>query len=196
VEDQVTHRKRTIAALVAIVVLAIGWTTHAQSAAESTLSVDLRLKPLPAGVKSLRIEAAPDGSHTVVMVMTDGGEERLRPDEFIARIDRDTRGRSFLFRLLNITGPVGIAWVVLGLLGQVIFAGRMVVQWLVSEKQKRSVVPVAFWWMSLAGASMMLVYFIWRRDIVGVLGQSTGWVIYVRNLWLIYRDRLAAQPSA
>jgi lipid-A-disaccharide synthase-like uncharacterized protein len=65
----------------------------------------------------------------------------------------------------------------LGLLGQVLFTGRMLVQWLASEKQKRSVVPVAFWWMSLIGATMLLVYFTWRRDIVGVLGQATGWFI-------------------
>ncbi|MGD8441818.1 MAG: lipid-A-disaccharide synthase N-terminal domain-containing protein [Holophagae bacterium] len=84
---------------------------------------------------------------------------------------------------------MGIAWVVLGLLGQVVFAGRMIVQWLISERSRRSVVPVAFWWMSLAGASMLLVYFLWRRDIVGVLGQCTGWIIYLRNLVLIYRER-------
>ncbi|HHQ49151.1 MAG TPA: hypothetical protein ENK19_09765 [Acidobacteria bacterium] len=78
-------------------------------------------------------------------------------------------------------------WVALGLLGQVLFTGRMVVQWLVSEKRKRSVVPVIFWWMSLGGATMLLIYFLWRKDIVGVLGQSTGWFIYSRNLWLIYR---------
>ena len=61
----------------------------------------------------------------------------------------------------------------------------MLVQWLTSEKSKRSVVPVSFWWMSLVGATMLLVYFIWRRDIVGILGQATGWIIYIRNLVLI-----------
>jgi lipid-A-disaccharide synthase-like uncharacterized protein len=154
--------------------------------------VELRLKPAPAGVDTMRIETAADGRRTVVMTMVDGRQERLSADEFIARIDEETRGRRLLYRVLNITGPVGIAWVVLGLLGQAIFAGRMVVQWLVSERSRRSVVPVAFWWMSLVGASMMLVYFLWRRDIVGVLGQSTGWVIYLRNLWLIYRERRGA----
>ncbi|MAE60392.1 MAG: hypothetical protein CMJ49_03445, partial [Planctomycetaceae bacterium] len=53
-------------------------------------------------------------------------------------------------------------WVVIGLGGQVLFAGRLVVQWVASEKQRRSVVPNAFWWMALGGASMLLVYFIWR----------------------------------
>ena len=154
-------------------------------------TVELRLKPLPDGVKKIRIETAGDGLHRVVVTTADGREQRLRPDEFIAWIDRDTRQRRFLYRLLNITSPIGIAWVLLGLLGQVAFAGRMVFQWLVSEKHKRSVVPVGFWWMSLIGATMMLVYFVWRRDIVGVLGQTTGWMIYLRNLWLIHRERRA-----
>jgi lipid-A-disaccharide synthase-like uncharacterized protein len=151
--------------------------------------VELELRPEPAGVKQMRIETAADGSRTVVLTMVDGRQERLKPDELIARIDEETRQRRWLYRLLNITGPIGIAWVVLGLLGQVVFAGRMIVQWLISERSRRSVVPVAFWWMSLAGASMLLVYFLWRRDIVGVLGQCTGWIIYLRNLVLIYRER-------
>jgi lipid-A-disaccharide synthase-like uncharacterized protein len=72
----------------------------------------------------------------------------------------------------------------------------MLLQWLVSERTRRSVVPVGFWWLSLVGASMLLVYFIWRRDIVGVLGQCAGWVVYGRNLWLIHREhRAAAAPG-
>ncbi|MDY7108046.1 MAG: lipid-A-disaccharide synthase N-terminal domain-containing protein [Planctomycetota bacterium] len=100
---------------------------------------------------------------------------------------------------MNITTPLGITWVAVGLLGQVLFAGRMLVQWLVSERRGRSVIPVAFWWMSLLGASMLLIYFLWRKDVVGVLGQTTGWTIYMRNLWLIYRRslrrRLASDPA-
>ena len=93
---------------------------------------------------------------------------------------------------------MGIAWVGIGLLGQLLFAGRMLVQWLTSEKRGRSTVPVAFWWMSLTGASMLLVYFIWRKDVVGVLGQSTGWLIYARNLYLIHSHggSEADQPTA
>ncbi|HCD35270.1 MAG TPA: hypothetical protein DER01_22910 [Phycisphaerales bacterium] len=84
-------------------------------------------------------------------------------------------------------------WVAVGLLGQVLFTGRMIVQWIASEKSKRSVVPTAFWWMSLIGASMLITYFIWRKDVVGVLGQATGWFIYVRNLYLIYGHKKAQQ---
>ena len=72
------------------------------------------------------------------------------------------------------------------MLGQVLFTGRMVVQWIASEKAQRSVIPTAFWWMSLGGATMLIIYFIWRVDIVGIVGQATGWFIYVRNLWFIY----------
>jgi lipid-A-disaccharide synthase-like uncharacterized protein len=174
----------TIAAALLISIPSVG----SEPPSDSNDTVELRLKPLPDGVKKMRIEAAPDGSHRVVVTTVDGREQRLRPDEFIDWIDRDTRQRRFLYRLLNITSPIGIAWVLVGLLGQVAFAGRMVFQWLVSEKRKRSVVPVGFWWMSLIGATMMLIYFVWRRDIVGVLGQTTGWMIYLRNLWLIHRE--------
>jgi len=104
-----------------------------------------------------------------------------------ASSDNGDDTRSWVFRTLNITSPIGFAWVAMGLLGQVLFTGRMIVQWLASEKEKKSVVPVSFWWMSLIGASMLILYFIWRKDIVGVLGQATGWGIYVRNLVLIHR---------
>lgn len=174
--------------MIAATILTATPIVQSQTSDDTIDTVELRLKPLPDGVKNMRIEQAGDGSHWVIVTTTDGRQERLRPDEFIARIDRDTRGRRFLYRLLNITSPVGVAWVLLGLLGQVAFAGRMVFQWLVSEKHQRSVVPVGFWWMSLIGATMMLVYFVWRRDIIGVLGQSTGWMIYLRNLWLIHRE--------
>ncbi len=116
------------------------------------------------------------------------GDELLTPDEFARELAgrRPTGRRGAVYSALNITGTAGLFWVGIGLLGQVLFTGRMVVQWLASEREKRSVVPVAFWWMSLGGASMLIVYFVWRVDIVGILGQCTGWFIYVRNLWLIY----------
>ncbi len=128
-----------------------------------------------------------DGSHRFLL-RTDSGEIReLTPVEFADRVYSEQSRQSWWNRLLNITSPVGIAWVALGFLGQLLFTGRMLVQWLVSEKHRRSVVPPVFWWMSLGGASMLMVYFLWRRDIVGVVGQLTGWTIYLRNLWLIYR---------
>lgn len=145
------------------------------------------MRPLPDGVRKVWIEERPDGTAWYLLEHLDGSRESVRPDELATRLTADHRHRSLVYRVLNITSPVGFAWVALGLLGQVLFTGRMVVQWLTSERARRSVVPVGFWWMSLAGASMLLVYFIWRRDIVGALGQSAGWIIYGRNLWLIYR---------
>ena len=158
-------------------------------------SLRLRLRPVPADTRRVFLESDAEGNRWYALLKTDGTIERLTPDELAARLDEENRHRTVLFSLFNITHSAGIAWVVMGLLGQVLFTGRMVLQWLVSERHKRSVVPVGFWWMSLAGASMLLVYFIWRRDIVGVLGQSTGWIIYVRNLWLIYRERWHAATS-
>jgi lipid-A-disaccharide synthase-like uncharacterized protein len=137
----------------------------------------------------------PDHGVRYVILTLDGTREILDPDTFADRLYHDSADRTWLFRFLNITSSTGFWWVTLGLLGQVLFTGRMVLQWLVSERSKRSVVPVGFWWMSLLGATMLLIYFTWRRDIVGVLGQSTGWMIYVRNLWMIYRERLAGAPT-
>ena len=147
----------------------------------------MKIRPLPDGVANIFLVTRDNGRHWFELEMIDGERLRLRPDEFAARIERDHHDRRVMFRFLNITTLGGMAWVALGMLGQVLFAGRLLLQWLASERSKRSVVPVVFWWMSVAGASMLLTYFIWRRDIVGVLGQGTGWIIYSRNLWLIYR---------
>jgi lipid-A-disaccharide synthase-like uncharacterized protein len=152
-------------------------------------SLRLRLNPRPEGVRKVQLATDDQGRHWYVLINLDGSEERLDPDAFATRLGHDHRKRRRFYSLLNITSPAGIAWVVLGLAGQVLFAGRMIVQWAVSERRQRSVVPVAFWWMSLGGASMLLIYFIWRRDIVGVLGQATGWMIYCRNLIFITKAR-------
>ena len=79
------------------------------------------------------------------------------------------------------------AWLVVGFLGQACFASRFLVQWLVSERAGRSVVPRAFWYLSIAGSVVILAYAIWRRDPVFIIGQSTGLFVYVRNLVLIRR---------
>ncbi len=84
------------------------------------------------------------------------------------------------------------AWLVLGFAGQVAFSGRFVVQWLASERQGRSVVPVSFWLLSIVGSLLLLVYAVHRRDPVFVLGQSLGVFIYLRNLHLIRREARSA----
>ena len=86
-----------------------------------------------------------------------------------------------------------IFWVGIGIFAQVIFFSRFLVQWIVSEKKGESVIPVAFWYLSIAGAIMLLCYSIWRRDPVVILGQSVGLVVYVRNLILIYRKKSVSE---
>lgn len=81
--------------------------------------------------------------------------------------------------------PIGI----LGVLGQAIFAGRMIVQWWASEKHKQSVVPKLFWQMSLWGSVLVLIYGIMRREPIVILGQAPGLVVYIRNLVLISRHQ-------
>ena len=79
-----------------------------------------------------------------------------------------------------------------GLAGQILFGTRFLVQWISSERAKRSVMPIAFWYFSLAGGVVLFTYALYRRDPVFILGQSTGIIIYSRNLWLIYAHRRAS----
>lgn len=96
----------------------------------------------------------------------------------------------------NITSWTNFAWIAVGLAGQIAFFGRMLVQWVVSEKRRESVVPTLFWWLSLGGGVCLFAYFVWRVDFVGVLGQSTGIVIYARNLRLIKKQKRRAARRA
>lgn len=87
-------------------------------------------------------------------------------------------------------------WVAIGLAGQACFFTRFLVQWIASERVGRSVVPRAFWYLSLGGGSIVLAYAIWRRDPVFILGQSVGLAVYLRNLVLLWReDRARADES-
>lgn len=76
-------------------------------------------------------------------------------------------------------------WLLVGFGGQALFMGRFVLQWFASERERRSVIPVAFWYLSIAGALVLLVYAVHRRDPVFVVGQGLGVAIYLRNLHLI-----------
>ena len=87
-------------------------------------------------------------------------------------------------------------WLLIGFSGQLLFTSRFLVQWIASERAKRSIVPLAFWWFSLAGGATLLAYALWRRDPVFAVGQASGLVIYTRNLMLIGKDRSAAKDSA
>lgn len=78
-------------------------------------------------------------------------------------------------------------WIVVGFAGQLLFSARFVFQWIVSERRKESVIPVAFWYLSLGGSLILLSYAIHRHDPVFILGQGFGSFIYIRNLVLINR---------
>ena len=84
-------------------------------------------------------------------------------------------------------------WLGIGFLGQILFTSRFLVQWIASERARRSVVPLAFWWFSLAGGVVLLAYAIWRGDPVFAIGQGSGLVIYARNLILIGRAPVAGR---
>lgn len=90
-------------------------------------------------------------------------------------------------------------WLIIGLTGQLLFSLRFFVQWLASEREKKSIVPVSFWYFSLAGSFLLLAYSIHRQDPVFIIGQSMGFVIYIRNLMLIDKnkkiDGLIAEPE-
>jgi lipid-A-disaccharide synthase-like uncharacterized protein len=85
---------------------------------------------------------------------------------------------------------------VLGFVAQGLFASRFLVQWIASERAKRSVVPVSFWFLSVSGGALLLVYAVLRKDPVFILGQASGLIIYSRNLYLIYRERKDERSDA
>lgn len=91
---------------------------------------------------------------------------------------------------------VEIVWIAVGLLGQLMFFSRFLVQWIVSERRRESVIPLSFWYLSLAGGLILLSYAIYRLDPVFILGQSVGAFIYARNLMLIYRKKRSAGKEA
>lgn len=87
-------------------------------------------------------------------------------------------------------------WLAVGFVGQAVFASRFLIQWITSERQKRSVIPHAFWYLSIFGGATLLAYAIYREDPVFIVGQAGGLFIYSRNLRLIARERrLAASES-
>lgn len=112
---------------------------------------------------------------------------------------------------MNITYTIAVTWfgqehrvlgldwnylVILGLFGNAIFSMRFLVQWLASERQGESVIPVSFWYWSIGGSIIMCLYFIFRRDPVGILAYLPNSMIYIRNLMLIRRRKFAYTAAA
>jgi lipid-A-disaccharide synthase-like uncharacterized protein len=83
-------------------------------------------------------------------------------------------------------------WAALGFLAQALFSARFLVQWIASERARRSIIPIAFWWFSIGGGILLFVYSLHRRDPVFIVGQGGGLFIYVRNVMLVLRERRRA----
>jgi len=86
-------------------------------------------------------------------------------------------------------------WAAFGILAQFVFGARFIVQWIASEKAERSVIPIGFWFLSIGGGLMTLVYGFARHDLVIILGQGLSIFIYVRNLMLIAREKSRERPG-
>ena len=87
-------------------------------------------------------------------------------------------------------------WVVIGFVGQAIFGGRFILQWIASERRRESHIPIQFWYMSIVGGAITTAYAIHRRDPVFIVGQAAGLIVYIRNLMLIYAHRRTSQDAA
>jgi lipid-A-disaccharide synthase-like uncharacterized protein len=87
-------------------------------------------------------------------------------------------------------------WLAIGFAGQALFASRFIIQWFRSEMEGRSVIPLSFWYCSLAGGIVLLAYAVYKRDPVFILGQGSGLFVYSRNLYLIFRERALLRNAA
>jgi lipid-A-disaccharide synthase-like uncharacterized protein len=87
-------------------------------------------------------------------------------------------------------------WKVIGLAGQALFAARFIVQWFQSEREGRSVIPVAFWYCSIGGGVVLLAYALYIGDAVFIIGQGSGLIVYARNLFLIFKERRLLEKVA
>ena len=95
-----------------------------------------------------------------------------------------------LLKMMGAATPADALWLTVGVLGQLMFTARFIVQWWASERAGRSVVPVMFWYFSILGSLIVLAYGIHKLEPVIIIGQLPGTVIYARNLWLIRKAKL------
>jgi lipid-A-disaccharide synthase-like uncharacterized protein len=86
-----------------------------------------------------------------------------------------------------------IVWLVVGFLAQLMFSMRFVIQWIASERARRSIVPETFWYFSIAGGAMLFAYAVYRMDPVFILGQGSGLLIYARNIQMIWNDKTGVE---
>ena len=86
-------------------------------------------------------------------------------------------------------------WVLIGFIGQFVFAARFIVQWISSERRRQSHIPIQFWYLSIIGGVITTAYAIHKRDAVFIIGQASGLIVYTRNLMLIYRHAQRRSPE-
>ncbi len=91
--------------------------------------------------------------------------------------------------LSELPGALRDPWLSVGFIGQALFFSRFLVQWIMAERRKEAMIPTAFWYLSIGGGLLLLIYSIHRRDPVFITGQLAGVLIYARNLVLIHRRR-------
>jgi lipid-A-disaccharide synthase-like uncharacterized protein len=166
---------------------------HQHSPAPDSVRVDVKLPDSRAQVYLHR----DDQGRLQYLVSHPGGKvQTLSADELAEQL-YVAGNVSGVASLLGASSKTVVLWLGIGFFGQILFTGRMVVQWLASERKGTSVVPPIFWWMSLVGSLTLLAYFLWRRDPIGLLGQAFGSFIYLKNiLWILEgRSQPALAPS-
>ncbi len=94
-----------------------------------------------------------------------------------------------MYEYINSLNKTEIFFLIVGFTGQALFASRFIIQWIYSEKKGESSIPLLFWYLSILGGIGLLIYAIFRKDPVIILGQTFGIFIYLRNLFLIYRKK-------
>jgi lipid-A-disaccharide synthase-like uncharacterized protein len=93
------------------------------------------------------------------------------------------------------TSTTEIVWLTVGFAAQLMFSMRFIIQWIASERARRSIVPEAFWYFSLFGGVLLFAYAVYRADPVFMLGQGMGLLIYARNLQMIWKAKSPSHPS-
>lgn len=190
-------KKGPVFAMIGLLLLGM-WLVLQPTLKRGSYDVDMRVGSMELLLAREPVEASGSVAYRVVAPPELAGR-RIPGDELDAFLaerihawhDRPGWAR-MLLGFFNITGWATFGWVAVGLIGQGAFFGRMMVQWVVSERSRVSTVPELFWWFSFVGGVSLFTYFVWRKDVVGVLGQATGVVIYARNLRLIQKQRRRA----
>jgi lipid-A-disaccharide synthase-like uncharacterized protein len=137
-----------------------------------------------------------DGQYQYFIQHPGGGIEKVTAESLADQLYRVGQ-RGGMASFFGASSTTVLLWLGIGLFGQLLFTGRMVVQWIASERKGSSIVPPMFWWMSLGGSLLLLAYFLWRRDPIGLLGQAFGSFIYLRNiLWIVEGKRLSPVVAA